>query len=170
MSALDASSYAWLAELYGLDGASYAWRAYGSCRDRPDLDWFPGRGAPTVDQKRVCAACPVREACLDAALANGERHGIWGGLSERERRSLRRTRGIGRPDTAAIVLGRLAEEPGGRWVGSLGDLAADMGAEARTVGHAVGRLEARGAVVVDPPAPRPVGSRIRSIAIAGCAS
>jgi len=40
----------------------------------------------------VCKGCEVREQCLDYALANGEKFGIWGGLSERERRRLRRQR------------------------------------------------------------------------------
>jgi WhiB family transcriptional regulator, redox-sensing transcriptional regulator len=40
--------------------------------------------------KRICMACPVREECLDYALSNDERFGIWGGLSERERRRAKR--------------------------------------------------------------------------------
>ena len=57
----------------------------------PDL-FFPERGASTREAKEVCRGCVVREDCLEYALANGEKFGIWGGLSERERRRLRRQR------------------------------------------------------------------------------
>jgi WhiB family redox-sensing transcriptional regulator len=40
----------------------------------------------------VCVGCDVRAECLEYAMANDERFGIWGGLSERERRRLRQTR------------------------------------------------------------------------------
>jgi WhiB family redox-sensing transcriptional regulator len=55
----------------------------------PDL-FFPERGDSTLPAKRICARCEVRAECLDAALARGERWGIWGGLSEHQRRQLRR--------------------------------------------------------------------------------
>ena len=55
----------------------------------PDL-FFPERGASTREAKEVCRGCVVREECLEYALANGEKFGIWGGLSERERRRIRR--------------------------------------------------------------------------------
>jgi WhiB family redox-sensing transcriptional regulator len=51
--------------------------------------FFPERGASTKEAKAVCAACTVRETCLEYALAHGEKHGIWGGKSERERRRIR---------------------------------------------------------------------------------
>jgi WhiB family redox-sensing transcriptional regulator len=57
----------------------------------PDL-FFPERGASTREAKTVCAACPVRPECLDYAIENGEKFGIWGGLSERERRKVKRER------------------------------------------------------------------------------
>ena len=50
---------------------------------------FPEKGGSTRDAKRVCTGCTVRAECLEFALANDERFGIWGGLSERERRRLR---------------------------------------------------------------------------------
>lgn len=55
--------------------------------------FFPEKGGSTAPAKRVCAACDVREKCLEWALANNERFGIYGGLSERERRALRTQRG-----------------------------------------------------------------------------
>jgi len=57
----------------------------------PDL-FFPERGASTREAKEVCRGCVVRQDCLEFALRNGEKFGIWGGLSERERRRIRRQR------------------------------------------------------------------------------
>jgi WhiB family redox-sensing transcriptional regulator len=57
----------------------------------PDL-FFPERGASTREAKEVCRGCVVRDECLEFALQNGEKFGIWGGLSERERRRIRRQR------------------------------------------------------------------------------
>lgn len=57
----------------------------------PDL-FFPERGASTREAKEVCRGCEVRLDCLEFALQNGEKFGIWGGLSERERRRIRRQR------------------------------------------------------------------------------
>lgn len=50
--------------------------------------FFPEKGGSTRDAKKICGACMVRSACLEYALENQERFGIWGGLSERERRKL----------------------------------------------------------------------------------
>jgi len=61
----------------------------------PDL-FFPERGASTREAKEVCRGCVVREECLEYALSNGEKFGIWGGMSERERRRLRRARALAR--------------------------------------------------------------------------
>ena len=51
--------------------------------------FFPGRGESAGPARQVCAACPVRQPCLDYAITNRIVHGIWGGLTERERRALR---------------------------------------------------------------------------------
>lgn len=68
------------------------WQADAACRGvDPDL-FFPERGESTREAKEICGICPVRRACLEHALAHGERHGIWGGTSERERRRLRHDR------------------------------------------------------------------------------
>jgi WhiB family redox-sensing transcriptional regulator len=72
--------------------AEQNWRARARCRGADPELFHPGRGEDTTEPKRICAGCAVREPCLDYALANGERFGIWGGLSERERRRLRRQR------------------------------------------------------------------------------
>ncbi len=64
------------------------WQSRALCaQSDPDL-WFPDQGGQVRTPKQVCARCPVRADCLDYALANDERHGVWGGLSERERRPL----------------------------------------------------------------------------------
>jgi WhiB family redox-sensing transcriptional regulator len=73
------------------------WMDQAACTGMYSEVFFPERGQSTVPAKRVCAACPVRQPCLDFALAINERHGIWGGTSERERRLLRRKRGRTRP-------------------------------------------------------------------------
>ncbi len=69
----------------------------------PDL-FFPERGGSTREAKQVCRGCVVRVECLEYALSNGEKFGIWGGTSERERRRIRRQRAYARaeatrPDT-----------------------------------------------------------------------
>ncbi len=74
------------------DGDDPGWRADGACNGvDPDL-FFPERGDSTREAKEVCKSCVVREDCLEFALAAGEKFGIWGGKSERERRGLRRAR------------------------------------------------------------------------------
>lgn len=68
------------------------WRTLAECHGVDPALFYPGRGESTKEAKAVCARCPVREQCLDFALANREVFGIWGGLSERERRKVRRQR------------------------------------------------------------------------------
>ena len=70
------------------------WKSRANCLGvDPDL-FFPERGASTREAKEVCRGCVVREDCLEYALVNGEKFGIWGGLSERERRRIRRARAL----------------------------------------------------------------------------
>ena len=64
------------------------WRQDALCAQIDTDMFFPGKGESTADAKRTCMACPVRTQCLTEALANGERYGVWGGKSERERRRL----------------------------------------------------------------------------------
>lgn len=71
---------------------SEPWMRDGVCREvDPDL-WFPtqGSGYQARQAKRICGTCPVVGECLGYALSHGERDGIWGATSERERRKLRR--------------------------------------------------------------------------------
>ncbi|HET9518524.1 MAG TPA: WhiB family transcriptional regulator, partial [Actinoplanes sp.] len=51
---------------------------------------FPEKGGSTREAKRICGRCEVKVECLEYALGHDERFGIWGGLSERERRKLKR--------------------------------------------------------------------------------
>lgn len=76
------------------------WQAYANCMGvDPDL-FFPERGASTREAKEVCRGCVVRDECLEFALTNGEKFGIWGGMSERERRRIRRQRALARQAAA----------------------------------------------------------------------
>ena len=81
--------------------ADRSWQAQANCLGvDPDL-FFPERGASTREAKEVCRGCVVREECLEYALQNSEKFGIWGGMSERERRRLRRARALARRAAAA---------------------------------------------------------------------
>lgn len=68
------------------------WMAEGACRtEEPDI-FFPGRKeADKVKKaKEICAGCPVSAQCLEWALYHNEREGIWGGVSARQRKAMRR--------------------------------------------------------------------------------
>lgn len=67
-----------------------AWQVDALCAQTDPEAFFPEKGGSTREAKRICEACEVRRQCLDYAMANDERFGIWGGLSERERRRMRR--------------------------------------------------------------------------------
>ncbi|MCW8220052.1 WhiB family transcriptional regulator [Streptomyces halstedii] len=71
------------------------WRTHAACRDEdPDLFFPIGTTGPalvqTEEAKTVCRGCPVRQQCLDWALENNQDAGVWGGLGETERRTLKR--------------------------------------------------------------------------------
>lgn len=66
------------------------WMARGTCHQTDPELFFPEKGGSTREAKKICTACPVQAECLDYALDNDERFGIWGGLSERERRKVKR--------------------------------------------------------------------------------
>lgn len=70
--------------------ATLAWQTDSLCAQTDPEAFFPEKGGSTRDAKKICTSCEVRAQCLDYALANDERFGIWGGLSERERRKLRK--------------------------------------------------------------------------------
>jgi len=61
------------------------------CARKTDPEaFFPEKGGSTREAKKVCLSCSVRDDCLEYALGHDERFGIWGGLSERERRRLKK--------------------------------------------------------------------------------
>ena len=64
------------------------WREQAACRGADLGVFFPERGESAGPARQVCAACPVRQPCLDYAISNRITHGVWGGLTERERRAL----------------------------------------------------------------------------------
>jgi WhiB family redox-sensing transcriptional regulator len=66
------------------------WQERALCAQTDPEAFFPEKGGSTREAKRVCMACEVRVQCLDYALENDERFGIWGGLSERERRRVKK--------------------------------------------------------------------------------
>ncbi len=77
-----------------MEPVEQGWRNYANCLGvDPDL-FFPERGASSREAKEVCRGCVVKEECLEFALQSGEKFGIWGGKSERERRRLRRQRAL----------------------------------------------------------------------------
>jgi WhiB family redox-sensing transcriptional regulator len=65
------------------------WFNDGLCGQTDPEVFFPEKGGSTKDAKTVCLACPVRVQCLTWAMKTDQRFGVWGGLSERERRRLR---------------------------------------------------------------------------------
>ncbi len=79
-------------DLEVLDGtaAELLWQERALCAQTDPEAFFPEKGGSTREAKRVCLSCDVRGDCLDYALHNDERFGIWGGLSERERRKLKK--------------------------------------------------------------------------------
>lgn len=78
-----------------LGAADYTWRRQAICRDTDPELFFPvgttGAALVQIDRaKQVCGECPVQSECLQYAIDTNQDAGIWGGLSEDERRALRR--------------------------------------------------------------------------------
>jgi WhiB family redox-sensing transcriptional regulator len=69
------------------------WQDRALCAETDPEAFFPEKGGSTREAKSICTGCEVRAECLEFALTSDERFGIWGGLSERERRRLRRRAG-----------------------------------------------------------------------------
>ena len=75
------------------DGGLLAWQEQALCAQTDPEAFFPEKGGSTREAKRICVGCDVKGECLEYALGQDERFGIWGGLSERERRRLKRAAG-----------------------------------------------------------------------------
>lgn len=93
----------------------------GACREHDPELWFPnhvGNQAESWEQERqakaICARCPLRAACLEAALECKERHGIWGGLNPDERVRLKQSRRMIRPAEHGTDSGYYAHRRGSR--------------------------------------------------------
>lgn len=74
----------------GISVAEEPWVAKAVCAQTDPDAFYPEKGGSTAAAKAICEGCEVRDACLEYSLAHDERFGIWGGLSERERRRLKR--------------------------------------------------------------------------------
>jgi WhiB family redox-sensing transcriptional regulator len=72
------------------DETVLSWQDKALCAQTDPEDFFPEKGGSTREAKRICVSCEVKQECLEYALMQDERFGIWGGLSERERRRLKR--------------------------------------------------------------------------------
>lgn len=72
------------------DAVEDEWQDRALCAQTDPEAFFPEKGGSTREAKRICQGCEVKADCLEYALHNDERFGIWGGMSERERRRLKR--------------------------------------------------------------------------------
>ena len=68
---------------------SQEWRDKANCKGIDTRLFYPEQGASTFEAKAVCWGCVVREECLAFAIETGERFGIWGATSERQRKRMR---------------------------------------------------------------------------------
>lgn len=82
-----------LGGLFEMGEEEQEWQERALCAQTDPEAFFPEKGGSTREAKRICAGCEVRSECLEYALEHDERFGIWGGLSERERRKLKRRAG-----------------------------------------------------------------------------
>jgi len=95
------------------------WEAEAACRETPNDLYYPSRGDSEKAEfiRMFCELCPVRGECLGYALDKRERHGVWGGTTEKERRVLQRLlrKGLSVEQVVAMVLaGELDEEMAAR--------------------------------------------------------
>lgn len=74
------------------DDGELGWQDQALCAETDPEAFYPEKGGSTREAKRVCFTCGVRAECLEYALEHGEAFGIWGGMSERERRRLKQNR------------------------------------------------------------------------------
>jgi WhiB family redox-sensing transcriptional regulator len=105
-------------ELTGLFNTEH-WVKEALCAQVDHDLWFPEKEkgcASTTAAKQVCRQCPVIAECLEYALQRGERHGVWGGLSERERRRMRPRKPY--PDGSRCIWGHEYAKVGKRADGS----------------------------------------------------
>ena len=75
-----------------MTAANLSWRKHAACQGAEAGTFYPVSEEEAEIAKAICAECPVREPCLEYALTNRERDGVWGGATERERRRMIRQR------------------------------------------------------------------------------
>ncbi len=75
------------------------WQDHAACRDYDNVLFFGEEGESELEKqarearaKAICQTCPVREPCLEFAMETNQKYGIWGGLTDKERASLKRRR------------------------------------------------------------------------------
>jgi WhiB family redox-sensing transcriptional regulator len=80
-------------------GDELGWQEQAACRDYDNLLFFGEEGESELEKqsreshaKAICRTCPVQEPCLEFAMDTNQKYGIWGGLSDKERASLKRRR------------------------------------------------------------------------------
>lgn len=81
-----------LTHIFGL-AEEQSWQERALCAQTDPEAFFPEKGGSTREAKKICVGCEVRGECLEYALEHDERFGIWGGMSERERRRVKRRAG-----------------------------------------------------------------------------
>jgi WhiB family redox-sensing transcriptional regulator len=98
--------------------AALSWQDRALCPQTDPESFFPEKGGSTREAKRVCRSCEVKAECLDYALANDERFGVWGGMSERERRRVARAASAGDQPAERRCMRGLHVMAGGNLTGS----------------------------------------------------
>lgn len=81
-------------------GRDVDWMRDASCAGVGGDWWFPEKGEAAKGAKAVCRGCPVRAECLEYSLTCGQTFGVWGGVSERDRRVISRELGLDVEDAA----------------------------------------------------------------------
>ncbi|MGW2844406.1 WhiB family transcriptional regulator [Streptomyces sp. NPDC001274] len=127
------------------------WRVRGACQGiDPELFWPKGESHPARAQaeqaKQVCRTCQVRRQCLEWAVEAREDFGVWGGLSERERRQVhrRKARSYGQNEVSAVdqILTErldLFEDARSRGLGP-GEIARELGTNVQTINNVIAAL------------------------------
>jgi WhiB family transcriptional regulator, redox-sensing transcriptional regulator len=108
------------------------WQVHAACAGMNGDLFFPGQGESVKEAKAVCVTCPVINECLDYAMTGREKFGIWGGTTERERRSMRRRRTSHTPAVLETV----------RRLGtcSTADVTRELGISIESAGNSLGHL------------------------------
>jgi WhiB family redox-sensing transcriptional regulator len=94
---LTADAQAMMMGIFDLGYEKYAgeelhWQEFALCAQTdPDI-FFPEKGGSTAPATSVCSACAVQSECLEYAISHDIRHGIWGGMSDNDRRRISRER------------------------------------------------------------------------------